>query len=205
MAAKAIRFSEPVNASEVAAEAKLKAALNALSDPVPWIVFAGVASSSSPLHQSDDLDLVPIGPRGVFLIEVKHWDAARINDNRAIADAEAEKLTGKAKRLAGRVKRALTANSPKVNQAFLVTREPAGPNLPEAIRGVPIWTLRELGKVFRELRMGVRNEAQVKLLAGSLEPAAKLQMDGKARRIATRDQNLTQLVELFWQVLRWFD
>ena len=76
------------------------------------LLFAGLASSSSPLHQSDDLDLVPIGPGGVFLIEVKHWDAAWINDNRATADAEAEKLTAKAKRLAGRVKRALT-NNPK--------------------------------------------------------------------------------------------
>lgn len=189
MAATIIRFTDPVNASEVGAEAKLKAALNSLGDPVPWIVFAGVASSSSPLHQSDDLDLVPIGPRGVFLIEVKHWDAAWINDNRPIADAEAEKLTGKARRLAGRVKRALTASPPKVNQAFLVTREPAGPNLPEAIRGVPIWTLRELAKVFRELSKGVLNESQVKLLAGSLEPTARVQVDGKIRRIANY-QNL---------------
>ena len=68
MAVTIIRFSEPVNASEVAAETKCKAALEALSDSVPWIVLAGLPSSSSPLHQSDDLDLVPIGPRGVFLI-----------------------------------------------------------------------------------------------------------------------------------------
>ena len=188
MAVKIIRFSEPVNASEVAAQAKCKSALDALADPVPWIVFAGLASSSSPVHQSDDLDLVPIGPRGVFLIEVKHWDAAWINDNRAAADAEAEKLTAKAKRLAGRVKRAISHN-PKVSQAFLVTREPAGPNLPDTIRGVPVWTLRELAKVFRELPKGVLNEAQVNLLAGSLEPAAKVQLDGKIRRVAAY-QNL---------------
>lgn len=184
MAAKIIRFSEPVNASEVAAQTKCKTALEALGDSTPWIVFAGLASSSSPLHQSDDLDLVPIGPRGVFLIETKHWDAAWINDNKASAEAEAEKLTAKAKRLSGRVKRALT-NSPKVTQAFLLTREPAGPNLPNTIRGVPVWTLRELAKILRELPKGVLNESQVKLLAGSLEPAAKVQLDGKMRRIAS--------------------
>ena len=98
MAAKIIRFSGPVNASEVAAATKCRAALEALGDSAPWIVFAGLASSSSPLHQSDELDLVPIGPRGVFLIEVKHWDATWINDNSAIAASEAEKLTAKAKR-----------------------------------------------------------------------------------------------------------
>lgn len=188
MAVKIIRFSEAVNASEVTAEAKCKTALEALSDTAPWNVFAGLASSSSPLHQSDDLDLVPIGPRGVFLIEVKHWDAAWINDNKATAEAEAEKLTAKAKRLSGRVKRALS-ESPKVIQAFLITREPAGPNLPPTIRGVPVWTLRELAKIFRELPKGVLNEAQVKLLTGTLEPTAKIQVDGKIRRLAAY-QNL---------------
>jgi Nuclease-related domain len=117
-----------------------------------------LASSSSPLHQSDDLDLVPIGPRGVFLIETKHWDAAWINNNRASAESEAEKLTAKARRFAGRVKRAL-ADSPKVVQAFVITREPAGPSLPPTIRGVPVWTLRELAKVFRDLLKDVLNES----------------------------------------------
>jgi hypothetical protein len=56
MPVKVIRFSEPVNASEVAAQTKCKVALEALGDSAPWIVFAGLASSSSPLHQSDDLD-----------------------------------------------------------------------------------------------------------------------------------------------------
>src|SRR5215217_1792469 len=115
MGVKIIRFSDPVNASEVTATAKCKTVLESLGDAAPWIIFAGLASSSSPLHQSDDLDLVLIGPRGVFLIEVKHWDAAWINNNRASAEAEAEKLTAKARRFAGRVKRALS-DSPKVNQ-----------------------------------------------------------------------------------------
>jgi serine/threonine protein kinase len=183
-----IRFSEPVNASEVAAATKSKTALETLGDSAPWIVFAGLASSSSPLHQSDDLDLVPIGPRGVFVIEVKHWDAAWISNNKASAEFEAEKLTAKAKRFSGRVKRALV-DSPKVIQAFLLTREPAGPNLPQSIRGVPVWTLRDLAKTFRDFPKVVLNESQVKLLAATLEPTAKVGMDGKIRRIASY-QNL---------------
>jgi serine/threonine protein kinase len=183
MPVRIIRFSEPVNASEIAAQARCKHALEALGDSVPWIILAGLASSSSPLHQSDDLDLVPIGPRGVFLIEVKHWDSAWISDNKVSAEAEAEKLTAKAKRLSGRVKRALSA-SPKVTQAFLVTREPAGANLPATIRGVPVWTLRELARIFREFPNGTLNESQVGLLTGALEPTAKIQLDGKIRRIS---------------------
>jgi hypothetical protein len=188
MAVKIIRFTAPVNASEVVAEAKCKSVLEALGDPAPWIVFAGLASSSSPLHQSDDLDLVLMGPRGVFLIEVKHWDASWINENRASAEAEAEKLTSKAKRLSGRIKRILL-DGPKVTQAFLLTREPAGPNLPSTIRGVPVWTMREIAKAFRELRDDVLSESQVRFLAGTLEPATKVQLDGKIRRISNY-QNL---------------
>lgn len=183
MPVRIIRFSEPVNASEVVAQARCKSALESLGDPVPWIVLAGLASSSSPLHQSDDLDLVLIGPRGVFLIEVKHWDSEWIHDNRVSADAEAEKLTAKAKRLSGRVKRALVT-APKLNQAFLLTREPAGANLPATIRGVPVWTLRELTKVFRDLPKGVLNDSQANLLTGALEPTVKIQLDGKIRRIS---------------------
>lgn len=183
MGTRMIRFSEPANTSEVAARTKCKAALDALGDAAPWVMFAGLASSSSPLHQSDDLDLVLIGPRGIFVIEVKHWDSAWMNEHRSTTEAEAEKLTAKTKRFAGRVERALS-DRPKVNQAFLVTREPAGSNLPSSVRGVPVWTLRELARIFRDLPKGVLNDTQVKLLTGTLEPAAKVQMDGKIRRIA---------------------
>ena len=188
MAVKLLRFSEPVNASEIAAETKCKAAIESLGDSIPWVVFAGLASSSSPLHQSDDLDLLLIGPRGVFLIEVKHWDAGWINGNKALVEGEAEKLTAKARRLAGRVKGALT-DSPKVTQVFLVTREPSGQNLPSIIRGAPVWTLRELARILRDLPKGVLKESQVNLLAGKLEPTAKVQLEGKIRRIAAY-QNL---------------
>lgn len=184
MAVRVIRFSEAVNASEQVAESKCKSALGALGDTTSWIVFAGLASSSSPVHQSDDLDLVAIGPRGVFLIEVKHWDAAWINDHMAVVEAEAEKVTAKAKRLAGRVRRAL-ANGPKVNQALLLTREPVGPTLPTSIRGVPVWTLRDLGTVLRGLPSSELSEREVSVLASSLEPTSKVQLDGKIRRIAS--------------------
>jgi len=46
---------------------------------------------------------VPIGPRGVFLIETKHWDAAWINANKTSAEAEAEKLTAKEEVLSKKV------------------------------------------------------------------------------------------------------
>ncbi len=188
MAVKLIQCGDPVNESERIAAQRCKTTLETLADSATWVIFANMASSSSPLHQSDDLDLVLIGPRGVFLIEVKHWDAAWITENRLRAEDEAEKLASKTRRFAGRVQRALF-KSPKVQQALLLTREPVGPGLPQSLRGVPIWTLRDLPKTLRGLPAGVLAELQITSLAASVEPAAKVQLDGKVRRIASY-QNL---------------
>lgn len=188
MAVKLIRFSEPVNASEQVAQSRVKAALDSLGDSTLWVVYAGLASSSSPVYQSDDIDLLVIGPRGVLCIEVKHWDASWVNNNTPLVEAEAEKLTSKARRLAGRVRRALP-NGPRVEQKLLLTREPVGQSLPKAVRGVPLWTLRDLAKELQECDQGILSESEVKALAASLEPAAKMHVDGKIRRLGTY-QNL---------------
>uniref|UniRef100_UPI003564A3AC nuclease-related domain-containing protein n=1 Tax=Gemmatimonas sp. TaxID=1962908 RepID=UPI003564A3AC len=182
MPVKIIRFSPAVNASERIAETRVKTSLLAIGDSVSWFVLAGLASSSSPLHQSDDLDLVAIGPRGVVLIEVKHWDAPWIQDHPELVAAEAEKLTMKAKRLAGRVKRALSTEA-KVRQVFMLTREPVGKGLPLTDRGVPLLSLRDVERMFRELPANALDESQVRRLLASLEPTSKAQVDGNIRRI----------------------
>lgn len=203
MAVKFVQCGEPVNESERIAAQRCKTCLETIADSAPWVVFANLASSSSPLHQSDDLDIVLIGPRGVLLLEVKHWDAAWISDNRLRAEDEAEKLTCKAKRFAGRVQRAIF-NSPKVQQSFLLTREPAGSGLPQTLRGVPVWTLRDLLKALRALPSGALTEPQITPLAASIHPAAKVQLDGKVRRIAAY-QNLelqTPTTEAFHRIYK---
>jgi serine/threonine protein kinase len=73
---------------------------------------------------------------------------------------------------------------PRVFQALLVTREPAGSGLPDFIRGVPVWTMRELARNFREFPKDVLNEAQVKVLVDTIEPATTVRLDGRIRRIA---------------------
>ena len=50
---------------------------------------------------------------------------------------------------------------------------------------MPVWTLRDLAQIFRDLPKGVLNESQARLLTGTLEPAAKIQLDGKIRRLAS--------------------
>lgn len=191
MAVKIIRFSPAVNASETIAELRCKSALESLGDAETWIIFAGYSSASSPLHQSDDLDLVMIGPRGVFPVEVKHWSASWMAGHTIAVEVEADKLTAKTKRIAGRVKRVLS-NAPRVSQAFLVTDETGSGAYPAAIKGVPVWTLRDLHKTLKDLPSGSLNQTQIATLAEGLEPTARLHVTGKVRRIS-HYQNLELL------------
>lgn len=193
MAVKVIRFSPAVNNSEMVAEQRTKSALISLNDVGDWIVFAGYSSASSPLHQADDLDLVLIGPRGIYAVEVKHWNASWITTHSIVVEAEADKLTAKARRLAGRVKHALS-NAPRVTQTFLVTDETGSGAFPKTIRGVPIWTLRDLHKVLKALPPEVMHNSHVPILAEGLEPSAKLHVTGKVRKIS-HYQNLELLTQ----------
>jgi hypothetical protein len=69
-----------------------------------WILLSNFQHSSKPARAPDDIDILAIGPAGVFVIEVKHWDVAFLKENAAKVEYEANKLNGKARRVASRVK-----------------------------------------------------------------------------------------------------
>ena len=62
----------PVNASEQLAIERLKSKLQSSSGP--WVLLSNVNHSSNGSRFSDEIDLIAIGPAGVFVIEVKHWE-----------------------------------------------------------------------------------------------------------------------------------
>lgn len=157
-------------------------ALAATGGDEQWIVFSNLAFSYSPTHQSDELDLLCIGPRGVVLIEVKHWDPGWITGHFEMVEREAEKLTQKAKRLAGFVRKILPGHHPKVEQWLLLTRDPSGA-VPDHVRGVPVRTLRSLQGAFKALSDTVLSTTQIEELARALEPRAALKLGGKIRKL----------------------
>jgi hypothetical protein len=69
----------PVNASEALAIEKVKSKLQGI--PGPWVLLSNISHSSHSTRLSDEIDQVIIGPTGVFVVEVKHWDAAWIKQN----------------------------------------------------------------------------------------------------------------------------
>ncbi len=83
----------------------------------PWILLSNLNHSVSIQHPSDEIDGVLIGPPGVVVIEVKHWD--QDNLKRGVEDA-AELLNAKAKRVRGKIPPGIDPGF--VEGRFLLTR-----------------------------------------------------------------------------------
>jgi hypothetical protein len=63
------------NESEQKAFAHLRSVLQSAQGDDQWILLTNLAFSVTHQLQSDEIDIVAIGPPGVRVIEVKHWTA----------------------------------------------------------------------------------------------------------------------------------
>ncbi|WP_322789082.1 NERD domain-containing protein kinase family protein [Thiohalocapsa halophila] len=96
-----------VNASERHAVDSLKARLQGAGGH--WVLLSNLSHAQHTGRRADEIDIVAIGPPGVSVIEVKHWDAAYVKRQVAIVDAEADRIDAKAKRVAGALRARLDA------------------------------------------------------------------------------------------------
>lgn len=78
---------EVVNESEAAAIDRLKRELQNVGTPPgwdsddEWILLTNLTFSVTNQFQSDDIDIIAIGPPGVRVIEVKHWSVGWCDAN----------------------------------------------------------------------------------------------------------------------------
>ena len=172
----------PVNASEELAIAKVKGRLQGI--PGPWVLLSNISHSSHSTRLSDEIDQVIIGPQGVFVVEVKHWDAAWMKQNAAVVDNEAERINDKAKRVAGKLKTAFDPGF--VAPRFLLTRGGTGVQAGKRMqnRGVPIFGLGECRDLVDAEGAVCLSAAQVERAALLLEPAARTTLTGDLRSFA---------------------
>ena len=171
-----------VNASERLAAGRLRNKLQAAEGP--WILLSNLNHSPSATRRSDEIDLVAIGPPGVFVIEVKHWDATYLRKNGLITETEADRVDGKAKRVAGKLRARL---DPRFVQArLLLTRGdvkfPAD-RRPRA-RGVSVFGLPEWAELLAVSGRVQLTADQVELAATLIAPAAKVALTGDLRAFA---------------------
>ena len=91
-----------VNESERKAIAQLKTRIISVPGDDEWWLLTNLAFSATHRLQSDEIDIVAIGPPGVRIIEVKHWTTAWVNRNPDLVEQEAERVIRKARKSARR-------------------------------------------------------------------------------------------------------
>ncbi|UVT22058.1 MAG: NERD domain-containing protein [Nitrospira sp.] len=179
-----IQCGEFANESERQAFEAVKQKLGVQSGSDEWIVLSNLPHSSTAQHQSDEIDLLVIGPQGLFVIEVKHWDRAWMKKNQTLVDSEAEKLSAKVRRVATNSRRRFEA-LPKVNGYILLTAESkpfSSLGRPEH-RGIKIFTLKEIVELFDLTTPAQLSPAVVKGLCHYLEPRSVISVTGSLRRL----------------------
>lgn len=132
-----------VNESERKAFERLKTGLISELGDGEWLLLTNLAFSTTHRRQSDEIDIIAIGPPGVRVIEVKHWTAAWVKQNAELVEREAERVTDKARKV-GTTLRRMISELNRVDGVFLVTQDAAEvkPLEGQEVRGVGFHTLR---------------------------------------------------------------
>ena len=173
----------PANQSEIRAFNALKSGLISLPGDGSWVLLANLTFSVTHQLQSDEIDVVAIGPPGVRVIEVKHWG----DPQRGLAEQAADLLTMKARRI-GTTLRRIVPNLPRVDGAVVLTRPPSKAKRllrPGKIRGVRFHSLKDWREAVGADGGTSLSRAQVAALARSLAPKSPVAMDGSLRRLAS--------------------
>ena len=174
-----------VNESERKAFAHIKTRLMSEPGDGAWVLLTNLAFSTTHRLQSDEIDIVAIGPPGVRVIEVKHWTAKWIAHNTPLVEAEADRVTNKARKIGTTLRRKFS-DLGHVDGTFLLTEESA--KVKEAVdtvkRGVRIWSLKEWQAAIGFGSPSVLSRDRVAALANALTPKSRVAVDGSLRRLA---------------------
>ena len=124
-----------VNESERKAIAQLKTHLISAQPAGGWLLLTNLPFSATNRFQSDEIDIIAIGPPGVRVIEVKHWSAAWVRRNQPLVEQEAERVTNKARKV-GTTLRKKCPGLGRVDGVFLLTESMAKvKGLEDPVRG----------------------------------------------------------------------
>ena len=172
------------NASERRALDRLKAGLLSAADGGRWVLLTNLSFSAGDRFQSDEIDIAAIGPPGARVIEVKHWTAKWMAENKDSVEHEADKITRKAKKIAGKL-RGVVPGLPRVDGVLLLTETPA--KVREAsgkeYSGVGVHGLAEWKAAVNFGASAKLSEEQIKRLTRALEPRSGVALDGSLRRL----------------------
>lgn len=183
MGARHIPCGSFANESERYATEYLKTRLT--GTPGQWVLLTNHASSSEAQWLSDEIDMVVIGPTGVHLVEIKHWNAADLRNDQQDAEREADKLNEKARRLAGKLRRTCPFEVGFVAGKLLLTKaenekfkDGTGR---KRVHGIEVFGLSEWKDLLDVDRSPILTDERVASVCRALEPSAKASLGDKVR------------------------
>jgi serine/threonine protein kinase len=174
------------NESELIAFKHLESRLQSASSDDEWILLTNLAFSVTQHLQSDEIDVVAIGPQGIRVIEIKHWAAQWVDAHmQDVVTQEAERVTEKARKV-GTTLRRTVPTLPRVDGTILLTQEPAKVKrlVGKVIRGVKLLSLNEWKDAVGVDMPARLTPQQVRVLGRALEPKSAVAVDGSLRRFA---------------------
>jgi hypothetical protein len=170
-----------VNDSERRACTEVLKALKNRTGSGRWFVLTNVAHALTREGRADEIDMVLIGPDGLIVVEVKHWDRAFIKSNQHLVDDELDRLERKAKRLKGRLER-LVAVPGFIAAKLLLTRETKTLR-GTSIRGVGLFSLPDVAALVEIDQPGTVPDSAVQRFVRELCPRAVQLALGELRRL----------------------
>ena len=181
-----IACGPPANESESKAILHLKTHLESTQGEGEWILLSNLTFSINHQLQSDEIDIVVIGPPGVKLLEVKHWNTRWMESYPQIIEQEAERITDKARKI-GTTLRHRCTDLPRVEGAFLLTDDSLDARKIKdlKLRGVCFYTLKDWKEAIGLDEIKCFNRDQVRTLSKLLEPKCALILEGSLRRFAS--------------------
>jgi serine/threonine protein kinase len=173
------------NDSELKGFEYLKSRLLSEAGDDHWILLTNLTFSVTHQLQSDEIDLVAIGPSGVRVIEIKHWTTQWCEAHKTRVENEAERVTNKARKIGTTLRRALP-ELPHVDGAILLTQDPSAVKrmAGQQVRGVSFHALNDWKALIGFDAPRVLSARQVAQLANILQPRSRLAIDGSLRRLA---------------------
>ena len=150
-----------------------------------WMLLTNLVFSVTHQLQSDEIDIVLIGPPGVCVIEVKHWTSKWVTSNKQLVEREAERVTDKARKI-GTTLRRIVADLPFVRGLFLLTQEHSKVEqiAGKETRGIRFHTLKDWKNAIDLDSGAILSGQQIKTLSHALEPKCDVAIDGSLRRLA---------------------
>jgi serine/threonine protein kinase len=173
------------NVSEETACNAMAKHFQALPGDATVYLLTNLAHSVDQRRQPDEIDMVAIGPGGLVVVEVKHWDRARLKSNAWDVEDQADLVTLKAKRIAGRLRK-VHENLGFVGAAMLLTKEAKSlrqdGRLPD-VRGVRLYALADAGALAGTVIAGSGPGLDAQQVARELAPRSLAAASGEIRRI----------------------